>query len=183
MDYVGLIGFGILMVVFLVVIGLSLTSASLNYEEGEDYYGYGQQNYYSNPLFKYNSKYFHYRPKGSVILTKSKWAEIEKNIGIEIGQAREYGRKAGYRQALGDLKDSVALQKKFPTPYAVLHASSGMSSAEIGQKYKDLKKIYDPNNFKHLDSAFMELAEIRCHELDNAWKKVTLALPGRSLSK
>jgi hypothetical protein len=180
MDYIGLIGFGLLMVLILVVIGLSLTSASLNYyDEGEDYYGHNNKNYYRNPLFKYNSKYFFYRPKGSVILTKNKWAEIEKNIGVKLGEAKEYGRKAGYRQAIRDIQDSLAEKKGNPSPYKVFSADSNTPLSEIERRYITFRGMYKPDNFKHLDPSFVELAEIRCRELDNAWRKISYGI-GRS---
>ena len=95
MDLLIIAGLSIVMGIILTAMGLSFLSQSLrSLEFSEKWGGQTSENYYQNPLHRLNSKYWHYRPKGSVIVSKKQWEEIEKNIGIEINLAKDKGKKS-----------------------------------------------------------------------------------------
>jgi len=185
MDLLFIMGLSVIMGVILVAMGLSFIDFGLDSLGHSDTYGNRTADYYQNPLHRLDSKYFHYRPKGSVIVSKKQWATIEENMGIKLDEAKNNGKILGYKQALVEIQDKVKEEKTktFPSsPYAVLDIESKAPMAEIEKKYKYLLQIYDPKNFITLDKAFTELAEIRRAQITRAWNQVNLGIKPKSLS-
>jgi len=179
-DLFVLAGFSITMGLILTVMGLSFLSQNLKSLEFTDQWGANTTNqYYKNPFYTLNSKYWHYRPKGAVVVTKKQWEDIEKNIGIKVTEAKKRGLKLGRKSLMIDIEDAIKEKQAttFPTsPYAVLQVESSAPMDEIRQRYEFLKGIYDPRNFVELDKTFIELADIRCKQLDKAWKSINYGL-------
>lgn len=180
MDLIMIAFLSIVVGIILVSVGLSFISASMESLDFTDSYGTTTPyDYYRNPLHYLDSKYFHYRPKGSVIVSKAQWAEIEKNIGVQIIKAKDAGQKIGYKRAIVEIQDKVKEEKTktFPSsPYAVLDVTSTTPMAEVEEKYKHLLQIYNPNVFVTLDKAFIELAEIRTAQIVRAWDQISLGV-------
>lgn len=177
MDLLVIAALSIVLGLILTAMGLSFLSQnleSLKYNNAH----WGDPNardYYQNPFFRLNSKYWHYRPKGAVVLTKHKWAEIEKNIGIKLTQAKNEGKKVGYKACLVEFTDKIKEEKARVTPsspYAVLGVNSTDPQESIKERYHFLIKIYDPKNFVDLDEAFIKLAQIRCKQIKKAWQQI-----------
>jgi len=170
----------IIMGIILIGIGLSFISQSLNpLEFNESWQGHSSKDYYKNPLYTLNSKYWHYRPMGSVVVSKQQWEEIEKNVGIKINQSEEKGKDIGYNKAIVEIQNLVEQEeaKTFPnSPYAILNIESTATVEEVNKKYKHLLKVYDSRNFVDLDKAFIQLAEIRTAQIKKAWKKISFGL-------
>jgi peptide deformylase len=161
-------------------VGLSFLSQSLKSLEYNNQYGNNTaRDYYRNPLFRLNSKYWHYRPKGAVVITKHQWQEIEKNIGIKIDEAKRKGVKLGRKSLYIDIQDAVKEKQAVlrPTsPYAILNVKANAPMAEIEARYKWMMEAYNPNNFVDLDKAFIQLAEIRCEQIEKAWKQINYGI-------
>lgn len=183
MPEILLIGTLAIMMGFIMLgIGLSLISQGISpFNFNETYRGYSASEYYKNPLYTLNSKYWHYRPKGSVIVSKKQWADIEKSMGIKLDEYREAGKAIGFRRALVEIQDMVKEEeaKINPTsPYAILDVKSTATVEEMTDRYHHLLKIYDTRNFVDLDKAFIQLAAIRTDQIKKAWKQVTFGLNG-----
>lgn len=180
MDLLLIAGLSIVMGIILVAMGLSFLSQSLKFDAYTDKWGTNTtDNYYQNPFFKLNSKYWHYRPKGSVVISKKKWGEIERNIGIEITLAEEKARKLGRAAAIIEIQDMVREEQARivpASPYAVLDVEAGDALLAIEEHYHKLIAMYDPTNFKGLDEAFIELAEIRIEQFNKAWKSISFGV-------
>lgn len=159
----------------LLVMGLSFLSQSLR---SIDYLGNSLniESYNKNPLIKLGSKYFHWRPKGAVVLSKSKWAEIEKGINAKIAEAKLAGIELGRSQMMQDIHASLNQRKdetKFPTnPYIILGISSNADDALIDKAYNEAKALYDSTQFQRWDSTFVQLAKIRQEQIDKAYDKI-----------
>lgn len=185
MTHLLLIGsLAMLMGLIMLSLGLSLVSQGLNpFNFNEAFRGYNATEYYKNPLYHLNSKYWHYRPRGSVIVSKKQWEDIEKSIAIKIDEGRDAGKKIGYKRALVEIQDLVKEEeaKVNPSsPYEVLNVKSTASIEEIKERYTHLLKIYDTRNFVDLDKAFIQLAAIRIDQIKKAWKQITYGLKGLS---
>ena len=132
--------------------------------------------YNKNPLIKLGSKYFHWRPKGAVVLSKSKWEEIEKGIGVKISEAREKGIELGRSAMVEEIQNQLNQRKdqtEFPTnPYIVLGISSNADDASVEKAYVMAKALYDPKLFQRWDSAFIQLAKIRQDQIEKAYTKI-----------
>jgi hypothetical protein len=180
MDLLMLAGLSIVMGVILVAMGLSFLSQNLkSLEYGEDWGNYNTGQYYKNPLFRLNSKYWHYRPKGSVIVSEKQWKDIERNIGIKITLAETKAKILGRSTAIIEIKDLVKEEqaKLVPTsPYAVLGMEAASSMAEIEDKYLALLDTYNPKNFVDLDPTFVKLAELRVVQIKKAWNSINLGV-------
>ena len=187
MDLLVIAALSIVINIIIVTMGLSFLSQNLKSLEFNMNYGHQSAGtYYENPLYKLNSKYWHYRPKGSVIVSKKQWADIEKNIGIEITTAKNLGKKLGYKMAMVDVLDKIKEEqaKVTPTsPYAVLNIDSSTPLDDIGLRYQHLMRIYDPRNFVDLDKTFIELAEIRCAHIKKAWSQIKLFRESKTKGK
>ena len=178
-------GLALVMGMILLCMGLSFIDFGLSSLAIGDSYNADSYNYYQNPLNRLGSKYFYYRPKGAVVVSKKQWAAIEKNIGVKIGEAKEVGRTIGYKEAIIDIRFKVKEEKAkaFPSsPYAVLDVESKMPLNEIEEKFVYLYGIYDPKNFISLDPAFTELAEIRRAQVKRAWNQINLGIKPVSIS-
>lgn len=174
----------ITMGVIILTLGLALISKSLEPMEYNSRYDFGHstEDYYNNPLYKLQSKWFYYRPKGSIIVSKAQWDQIEKSIALKIEDAKRMGKILGRKSMLVEIQDEVQERKAkiFPTsPYAVLGVDSTTDKADIRLKYQHMLKIYDPKNFVDLDKAFIELAEIRQKQFNQAWRKITVGVGGK----
>ena len=172
---VGISVFGGLIVV---CIGLSYLSQSLN---ALDYCNaIDQDAYNSNPLVKLGSKYYHWRPKGAVVITKKKWKIIQDNIAREIEDAKSKGIQIGRAEALKELESHlVEKQEKvgFPTnPYKILDVSSTDTDAEIEEAFRKLIDLYSDKRFEPYDAAFKDLASIRRHQIRKAFNKIAAGI-------
>ena len=129
-----------------------------------------------NPLVKLGSKYFHWRPKGAVVLTKSKWAEIENNIAAEIEETKRLARISGYNEAVKVFRAKISEKKEkasFPTnPYKILCVNSNDSDNIIALSYEKMMLLYSPDRFKDLDESFVELAKLRQDQIRKAYNKL-----------
>ncbi len=187
MDLLFLTGISIFFGIILISMGLafldqSLSSLNYNNDYGA-WNGLSSADYYNNPLAKINSKWFHYRPKGSVILSKKQWADIEANIEIKIKKAKEAGKILGRKAVIIEIQDRVKEEqtKIVPSnPYEILgvkaKTSALPSKLEMENNYKHLRTVYNPENFTHLDKSFVELAEIRIEQITEAWRKVKMGI-------
>jgi len=192
MDLLILAASAIVLGIILTAMGLSFISESLNaLEYNNRYTEWGvlhTSDYYNNPLCRINSKWFYYRPKGWVLVSKGRWADIEKNIGIKINESIQVGRKIGYRDAVEDIQDMVGEEQARiapSSPYMVLNVEATTPLEEIEVQYLKLLKLYDPasSKFEGLDSTFEELATIRCQQILKAWKQINLGVGQRTFSK
>lgn len=177
MDLLFIASLSIVMGIVLVAMGLSYIEQSLKpLEYNGDYFSTGgSEDYYQNPLYRLKSKYFYYRPAGWVILSKGKWKEIEKNIGIKIAKAEVNGENTGYKKAITDIKDRAVTEQykmRAASPYALLGVSANTPKDKIKAKYLILMDKYKPEKFEELDEAFVELAKIRQTEIKIAWHKI-----------
>jgi len=187
MELLFIAGSSVVLGVVLLCMGLSFISSGLKSLDFTDSYGSMTPNdYYQNPLYTLNSKYFHYRPKGSVIVSKKQWANIEKNMGVKLLEMKEAGKTIGFKQAIVEIQDKVTEEKTktFPSsPYAVLDVESSAPLEKIEEKYKYLLIAYNPANFVALDKAFVELAEIRTQQIKRAWSQINLGIKPAGASK
>jgi hypothetical protein len=187
MDLLFIAGLSLVIGIVLLCMGLSFIGAGLGSLDFTDSYGSMTPNdYYQNPLHTLNSKYFHYRPKGSVIVSKKQWSEIERNMGIRLLEAKTAGKTIGYKQAIVEIQDKVTEEKAktFPSsPYAVLDLEASAPLAALEERYKYLLSVYDPRNFSTLDKAFVELAEIRTQQVKRAWAQINLGIKPADASK
>lgn len=185
MDLLFIVGLSVCMGIILIAMGLSFIDFGLGSLGFSDTFGNRTADYYQNPLHRLNSKYFHYRPKGTVTVSKKQWAVIEENMGIKLAEAKNNGKILGYKRALVEIQDKVKEEKTktFPSsPYAVLDIESKTPMADIEKKKEYLLQIYDPKNFISLDKAFTELAEIRSAQITRAWNQINLGIKPKSIS-
>jgi hypothetical protein len=140
--------------------------------------------YYSNPLWGHDSKWFHYRPKGSVIVSKKQWGKIEKDIGLKIIEEYKLGVKKGRAGLLVEIVDELKEQKATTrlSPYVTLGTDPATPLVEIEEKYKLLLEMYDPSSFRDLHKSFTELAEIRIAEIKRAWQLVNTGIGAKTQS-
>jgi hypothetical protein len=179
MDLIVIAAVGMCIGVLLVAMGLSFIDFGLGSLGIADSYTTTAREYYQNPLHTFNSKYFHYQPKGSVIVTKKQWADIEKNIGIQIHKSQKAGWIIGYKEAIVDVRLKVREEKDKvspSSPYATLGVESTAPIKEIEDRYKHLLHVYKSVNFSHLDRAFVSLAELRTEQLEKAWRTVNTGI-------
>ena len=112
--------------------------------------------------------YMQYVPKTSMVITKAEWARVEKNIAIEITKANSAGIRLGRNQIIGAVEDGIREKKGGRrTAYAVLGIKVG-DEAKLEEKVAHLLLMYDPKNFEYLDNEFIELAELRTKEINDA---------------
>jgi len=190
MDLLFIAGLSLVTGVILVCMGLSFISESIKgidygYSYGAGVYGTGV-GYNENPLQRLNSKYFHYRPKGSVIVSKKQWAEIERNMGVKLVEMKTAGEMVGFKRAIVEIQDKVKEEKAktFPSsPYAILDLEASAPLEALEERYKYLLKIYDPKAFVTLDKAFVELAEIRTQQVKRAWSQINLGVTPLNANK
>lgn len=184
MDLLIMAGLSLVSGIVLLCMGLSFISQNLNAAD----YGAGYldtSNYYKNPLYTLNSKYWHYRPRGSVVVSKQEWEKIEKNIGIKISEAKTAGSILGYKGALIDIRDKVAEEKAKTSPsspYLVLGVDPTTPLDEIEKRYNKLMDLYALKNFVDLDMTFTELATIRNTQILRAWNKIKFGIGRKSVS-
>jgi len=168
--------------IIIVCMGLSFLSQSLDslsYNTSNNRWGVNAIDYYANPLYRLQSKWFYYRPKGAVILSQKEWEDIEGNIGVKISDAKDSGKILGYNAAIIEIQDKVREEQTRivpASPYDVLNVASTMPINDIENNYKDLLSKYDPKYFTNLDKAFVELAEIRTDQIEKAWKQIKLGM-------
>jgi hypothetical protein len=160
--------------VVIVCMGLSYLSQSLS---SLDYNtGFEEERFYQNPMVKLGSKYFHWRPKGAVVITKSKWATIKENIAREVESAKQDGVLIGHAKALKEVESRLQEKREktgFPSnPYKILNVSSTDSDDVIEEAYKNLIDLYSDKRFEAYDSSFKELAEIRRDQIRKAFNKI-----------
>jgi hypothetical protein len=184
MDLLLMTGLSISMGIILLAMGLSLVSQSLDVESYTDNYWHttSEGAYYKNPLWHYESKYFHYRPKGTIILNKAKWARIEKNIGAKLLESLDAGKRAGRKETILEIQDRVDMRRDEivpASPYLMLGVTAATPLDDIEKKYNESMKAHNPVYFKHLDVEFTKLAEIRRDQLTKAWKKIKYGLGER----
>ena len=177
----------LLVVVLSMVTGLVLVCAGLSFIDksldslnfNSNWRGHNTEAYYNNPLARLNSKYWHYKPAGSVVVSKKQWEEIERNISVKIDEAKRKGHALGKRATIIQIEDLIKENqaKVFPTsPYKILNVDASTSVEDINSSYMALLKLYDPKNFVDLDPAFRELAEIRIGQIEDAWRQVSRGL-------
>ena len=172
-------------VVLSVSVGLSFIAQSLDSLKYNGTTSKNYHDYYQNPLHKINSKYFHYRPKGTVIVSKKKWEEIEKNIGLRIFDATRKGKIIGRREALKEIRDVVesSKEKAAPnSPYLLIGVKPTDPLESIEKRWDYLMMRYDPSNFVDLDPAFVDLARIRRKQLTRAWNSIRVGIAERGKS-
>lgn len=175
MELLLIVAFSLPMIIILVVMGVSYIEQGLKPLKFNGSTSQTHYDYYQNPLYKINSKYFHYRPKGSVIVSKNQWKKIEKNIGLRIADAIIRGKKLGRKETIAEIQDVVDKEKSEITPsspYLLLGVKSTEPLVKIEKRWQELMDRYDLVNFKHLDPAFLELARIRRQEFVKAWNKI-----------
>ncbi len=179
MDLITLVVLFIVPVLLIVTMALALISEALDPLKYSNHYAqWGAKStgdYYKNPLCKINSKYFYYRPKGWVIVSKNQWEDIEKNIGIKINEAKQVGKETGHKTAIAEIQAMVREERAKITPsspYELLGVEPTTPMDEIEEKYKYLLQIYSPSIFVGLDEAFTELANIRTEQIKKAWRQV-----------
>jgi len=182
-DLLFLTGLSVFLGIILVCIGLSSINQSLeSLEYNNPSYQWSNMStseYYKNPLHRIDSKYFHYRPKGSVIVSQKEWEIIERNIAAKIARAKKHGQILGYNAAIIEVKDKVEEEKAKITPrspYMVLNVEATTPLEEIKVQYLKLMAQYDPVNFENLDSTFVELAGIRCQQILKAWSQINASI-------
>ena len=165
----------------MVCMGLSFLSQSLNALDYSDT-PYELNELKQNPLIRFKSKYFHYRPKNSVLLTKDKWAKVEKSIAGQIATAEKTGEFKGYEQAIKDVKEKVDEEKSnFPTnPYKILEVNADMDEPTVKRALKLKLDLYALDKFTEFDKAFQELAEIRREQFRKAYDEITSGLKNGS---
>ena len=179
MDLIIIAAIGLCMGLVFLAMGLSFIDFGLGSLNIADSYNTTVHDYYQNPLHRLNSKYFHYRPKGSVVVSKKQWNEIERNIGIKIAESQKAGKMLGYKEAIVDIRLKVKEEKEKITPsspYATLDVESSTPTKEIEKKYEHFLAIYNPRNFNHLDKAFAQLAELRIEQIKRAWSKINTGI-------
>ena len=164
--------------IILTAMGLSFLNQSLKPLDyiGDQGWGLDSADYYQNPLYRFKSKYFHYRPAGWVVLSEEQWENIEENVGATINKAMGVGEKIGYRKAITEIQNKVDEERRNATPaspYAVLDVESATPKVQVMDKYQTLMIKYSPKNFADLDEAFVELAKIRQEQFTKAWKKLS----------
>jgi len=168
---IGIIVFGGIVIM---CVGLSLLSQSLNALDYNN--SFDQDAYNQNPLIKLGSKYFHWRPKGSVVITRQKWKVIQNNIAREVENAKQEGIKLGKAQALKEVESHLEEQQEksgFPkNPYKILDVNSTDSDLKIQEAYNKLVALYEEAHFYAYDSAFQELAAIRRRQIRRAFNKI-----------
>lgn len=163
-----------IIMVVLVCMGLSYISASL----GGLYYSDNRKKkmYYSNPLLPMNSIYFHYKPKGSVILTKRMWKEIEMNMAYKIKEAMDKAKEDGYKEAL-ELVERKAKEKSLDDPStppeSILGVDPHEDEANIRKRYEKLMSLYAESNFNGLHDSFVRLAALHRNRIAKAYTKLT----------
>jgi len=185
MDLLFIACTALLMGVVLVALGLSFIDFGLSSVDFNGDYGQTSGKYYQNPLHRLGSKYFHYRPKGSVILSEKQWANIERNMGIKLNEAKTVGKSIGYKIAIVEVQDKIREEKAKTapsSPYLVLGVKPTTSLAKIEERYKHLLQIYNPKFFNHLDKSFVELSEIRTAQIVRAWNQINLGVKPKSVS-
>lgn len=153
--------------------GLSFLSQSLN---ALDYSNlpYAVDNYNQNPLIRLGSKYYHWRPKNSVVVTEKKWAAIERGIARKIANAEEAAETKGYNKAMSDIKEqldegSTSFSKN---PYKILDVAADADKATVSKALTLKLDLYALKNFSELDDAFRELAQIRLDQIREAYQKI-----------
>jgi len=184
MDLLVMAALSVTMGIILISFGLSFIDFGLGSLDIPYSYKTGTNDYYQNPLCRLNSKYFHYRPKGAVVVSKKQWSEIERGMGFKLNEAKRAGKSIGYRAALVEIQDKVKEEKAKTSPsspYLVLGVESAAPLAEIEKRYKHLLEIYSPKGFVSLDKAFVELAEIRTAQIVRAWNQINLGVGSGSV--
>jgi hypothetical protein len=129
---------------------------------------------------KLAGKCYSWRPKGSVVLTKEKWAQIENSIAAELETARKAGVTAGRKLMLAELENKITEKSSIKNPYVILGLKY-QTINKLEERVSSLKSIYDPENFKHLDSDFTLLAEIRIKEIEEAGRKLRNQMESKGL--
>jgi len=175
MELLVIAALSIFMGIILIMMGMSYLGQSLESLKFNGSTNQSPYNYYENPLNRINSKYFHYRPKGTVIVSRGQWEEIEKNIGLRISDAIGRGKKIGRRETIAEIQDVVDKEREEivpSSPYLLLGVKSTDSIDSIKKRWQHLMLAYAADNFEHLDPAFSELARIRRKELTRAWNKI-----------
>ena len=176
MDILVLGGMAMIIGIVFLAMGLSYISQSLAPMDYNSQYGKTGADYYANPLNRFNSKWFHYRPKGSVIISKEKWAQIERDMGVKLNGALETGKKLGKKEMLIEIEDKIDERRaklKPSSPYALFNIKATASIEELRARYEQMRDTYNPDNFAMLDDAFIELAKIRSAEIEKAWKQIS----------
>lgn len=165
-----LVLFTILTVLVLTCMGLSYLSAGLN---GLAYNDENKQHrYYANPLLNCQSKYFHYKPAGAVILTRKKWQQIETNMAYAIRDAEEAARKKGYSEALAAVEARVKLKQAEHSPsdpYKVFGLAHGATLVEVEKVYHALNELYKPKEFAKYGDEFVKLAALKRKRIQKAY--------------
>lgn len=180
-----LIAVGIGLAFFIVAVSYGLSVISKLFNNSFDYYQYPGQvqntgNPNDNPLAKHKSKWFGYRPKGAVLLTKSMWKTIEANIAAEIIKAKENGIKIGRAQAIKEIEERLAERQEqvgFPTnPYTILGVKPGDPDTKVEAAQKKMLDLYAERNFVIYDPAFEDLAAVRRKQISRAFNKIMAGL-------
>jgi hypothetical protein len=169
------VGFVLVAIAAIVAMFLSYLESAFNGEidrySNDSYYKYE----YDNPLKRWNSKYFHYRPAGAVVLTRNKWLKIEEGIRNHVYDVRTAAVKEGRRQLMQEIRAKLTERRssfESTNPYDVLGVDATASLDEMKEKWYKMRGLYNPHNFVDLDPSFVELATIRVQQIDGAWRLV-----------
>jgi len=180
MDLLTIVFISVIIGVILVCMGMSLISQSLEPTGYTNQYGHHtSMEYYNNPLWRYQSKYFHYRPEGTIILSRAKWKQIEKNVGLKLLESLDAGKKIGRAEMVEEIQDSIDERRAEITitnPYMLIGVTAKATPDEIELAYQELMQRYHNDHFEGLDDAFMELARIKRDQITKAYKKLTYGL-------
>lgn len=125
------------------------------------------QSYKSNPLIKLGSKYYSWRPKNAIVLTKEKWQTIENGMAEEIKKAKKAGVKVGRRLMITEIENKISAAAPVKSPYAILGLDY-QTLHKLEGRVKYLKSIYEPSNFEQFGQDFVLLAEAKIKEIENA---------------
>ena len=110
MDILVVAGLSIIAGIIFVAMGLSFLSQSLqfeNFNSKHNVWGLTAIEYYDNPLCRLKSKYFYYRPKGAVVVSKDRWKKIEKGVNVCLAQALEEGIVKGRRGLAEEMREKI----------------------------------------------------------------------------
>ena len=181
---------GIFGALVLIAIGLSLLSQSYRALDYSDY-NLSQDSYYKNPLVRLGSLYYHWRPKGAVVVSKKQWETIESNIALKLSMAERDGITKGRARLMQEIRDKIAQRREesdFPkNPYLILGITSNTNDAGVEEAYRKALDLYGSHNFTQYDKSFRDLAALRRKQIKKAYQSIIaeVAPPegGQSISK
>jgi len=185
MNIYYILAFIIFASIVIIAVGLSCLSQAISPLDFNN--AWDQEAYYKNPLIKIGSKYFHWRPKGSVVLTKSLWKKIETDFSIKLKKARVEGILAGRSAVIKEIEERLQEKQdsvEFPTdPYDVLGLEVNDKTEIVESAYQKLMDLYASENFTNYDTAFEDLASIRRKQIRRAYNLIMAGVVTKDISK